>query len=195
MWVFDPIDGTKAFVTGKPSWGTLIALLHNGEPVLGIIDQPVTRERWVGVQGRQSLLNGEPIKSRACTDLSKAYMYATTPLMFAGATEQAHARLRNRVLSPQWGADCYAYGLLAAGFVDIVAEADLKPWDYLAMVPIIEGAGGVITDWNDKKLRWRPDKDGESISAWSGEVLAAGDRRAHAEALKALDFSLSNPNV
>lgn len=193
--MFDPIDGTKAFITGKPSWGTLIALLHKGTPVLGIIDQPVTKERWIGVQGRQSLLNGEPIKARACSDLSQAYMYSTTPLMFAGASESAYVRLRDRVLSPQFGADCYAYALLATGFVDLVAEADLKPWDYMAMVPIVEGAGGVITDWNDRKLVWKTDKDGESITAWSGEVLAAGDRRAHAEALKALDFTLSNPNA
>jgi inositol-phosphate phosphatase / L-galactose 1-phosphate phosphatase / histidinol-phosphatase len=195
MWVLDPIDGTKAFITGKPSWGTLVALLHNGTPILGIIDQPVTRERWIGVAGRQTLLNGEPVKAHACSDLAQAYMYSTTPLMFSGATESAHARLRGRVLSPQYGADCYAYGLLAAGFVDLVAEADLKPWDYLAMVPIVEGAGGVITDWNDKKLRWHAADNGESITAWAGEVLAAGDRRAHAEALKALDFTLNNPNA
>jgi inositol-phosphate phosphatase / L-galactose 1-phosphate phosphatase / histidinol-phosphatase len=195
MWVFDPIDGTKAFITGKPSWGTLIALLHNGTPVLGIIDQPITKERWIGVQGRQSVLNGEPIKARGCADLKEAYMYSTTPLMFSGVSETAYNRLRNEVRSPQYGADCYAYGLLAAGFVDIVAEADMKPWDYLAMVPIVEGAGGVITDWNDRKLSWNPDKDKDSITAWSGEVLAAGDRRAHAEAIKTLDFTLSNPNI
>lgn len=141
LWVFDPIDGTKAFICGKPSWGTLIALLHNGTPVLGIIDQPITKERWIGVQGRQTLLNGEPVKARACSDLSQAYMYSTTPLMFAGAAESAYNRLRDQVWSPQYGADCYAYGLLATGFVDLVVEADLKPWDYLAMVPIIEGAG------------------------------------------------------
>jgi inositol-phosphate phosphatase / L-galactose 1-phosphate phosphatase / histidinol-phosphatase len=195
MWVLDPIDGTKAFITGKPSWGTLIALLHEGTPILGIIDQPITRERWIGVQGRQTMLNGKLVKARPCSNLSKAYMYSTTPLMFSGASEQAYNRLRDQVLSPQYGADCYAYGLLAAGFVDLVVEADMKPWDYLAMVPIVKGAGGVITDWNDRKLSWRVDKGGDSITAWSGEVLAAGDRRAHAEALKALDFSLNNPNV
>ena len=193
--MLDPIDGTKAFVTGKPSWGTLIALLHNGTPILGIIDQPITKERWIGVQGRQTMLNGELVKARACGDLAQAYMYSTTPLMFAGATEAAYKKLQGRVASPQYGADCYAYGLLASGFVDLVAEADLKPWDYMALVPIVEGAGGVITDWNDKKLTWHADGSGESISAWSGEVLAAGDRRLHAEALKALDFSLDNPNA
>jgi inositol-phosphate phosphatase / L-galactose 1-phosphate phosphatase / histidinol-phosphatase len=195
MWVFDPIDGTKAFITGKPSWGTLIALLHNGTPVLGIIDQPITQERWIGVQDRQTMLNGEPVKARACPSLAQAYMYSTTPLMFSGATDSAYTRLRQQVLSPQYGADCYAYGLLAAGFVDLVVEADLKPWDYLAMVPIVEGAGGVITDWNDRKLKWQADENGESITAWAGEVLAAGDRKAHAQALKALDFTLNNPNM
>jgi inositol-phosphate phosphatase / L-galactose 1-phosphate phosphatase / histidinol-phosphatase len=194
MWVFDPIDGTKAFITGKPSWGTLVALLHKGRPVLGIIDQPITKERWIGVHGRQTVMNGEPIHTGNCTDLKDAYMYSTTPLMFTGASKHAYNRLRDSVLSAQYGADCYAYGLLAAGFVDIVAEADMKPWDYMAMVPIIEGAGGIITDWNDNPLRWHADEQTESITAWSGEVLAAGSRVLHAECLKALDFSLSNPN-
>lgn len=194
MWVFDPIDGTKAFITGKPSWGTLIALLHKGKPVLGIIDQPITKERWIGVEGKQTVLNGKPISTRNKTDLDKAYMYTTTPDMFSGATQSAYKRLKKTVLSTSFGADCYGYGLLAAGFVDVVAEADLKPWDYMAMIPIIEGAGGVITDFNDRPLRWNRDKESDSITAWSGEVLAAGNRVLHAECIKTLDFTLSNPN-
>lgn len=194
MWVFDPIDGTKAFITGKPSWGTLIALLHKGKPVLGIIDQPITKERWIGVEGKHTVLNGKSVTTRNRNSVEKAYMYTTTPDMFSGASESAYNRLRKRVLSTSFGADCYGYGLLAAGFVDIVAEADLKPWDYMAMVPIIEGAGGVITDFNDKPLRWNRDKESDSITAWSGEVLAAGSRVLHAECIKTLDFTLSNPN-
>jgi inositol-phosphate phosphatase / L-galactose 1-phosphate phosphatase / histidinol-phosphatase len=194
MWVLDPIDGTKAFITGKPSWGTLIALLHNGRPVLGIIDQPITQERWIGVEGKQSVLNGKPIKTRKCNEVESAYMYTTTPDMFTGASESAYNRLRKAVFSTSFGADCYGYGLLAAGFVDVVAEADLKPWDYMAMVPIITGAGGVITDWNDNPLTWNTDKESDSITAWSGEVLAAGSPVLHAECLKQLDFTLSNPN-
>lgn len=195
MWVFDPIDGTKAFITGKPSWGTLIALLHHGVPILGIIDQPVTKDRWLGIAGRQSLHNGHPISTRQNRDLSKAYMYSTTPAMFTGAAEPAYNRLKDSVNVAMYGADCYAYGLLASGFVDIVAEADLKPYDYMACIPIIKGAGGVITDWNDRELSWTPDVSDGSITAWAGEVLAAGDRVLHAEALKALDFTLSNPNA
>lgn len=194
MWVLDPIDGTKAFITGKPTWGTLIALLHDGKPVMGIIDQPITQERWIGVEGRQTVLNGEPISTRDCSELGSAYMCTTSPLMFTGASKTAYARLRDSVVAVQFGTDCYGYGLLAAGFVDIVAEADMKPWDYMAMVPIIEGAGGVITDWSDNQLRWHKDEESDSITAWSGEVLAAGSRVMHSECLKALDFTLKNPN-
>lgn len=194
MWVLDPIDGTKAFLTGKPTWGTLIALLHDGKPVMGIIDQPITQERWIGVEGKRTVLNGEPISTRDCSELGSAYMCTTSPMMFSGASKTAYARLRDSVVANQFGTDCYGYGLLAAGFVDIVAEADLKPWDYMAMVPIIEGAGGVITDWSDNPLRWHKDEDSESITAWSGEVLAAGSRVMHSECLKALDFTLKNPN-
>ena len=197
LWVFDPIDGTKAFITGKPTWGTLIALLHKGVPLLGIIDNPVLKERWIGVVGRQSVFNGQPITTRACTDLSKAYMYSTTPLMFTGVCEEAYNKLRDSVKIPLYGCDCYAYGLLASGFCDLVVEADLKPYDYMALVPIIKGAGGVITDWNDRELVWVPDggaNDNAGFTAYAGEVLAAGDRACHAQALKALDFTLSNPN-
>jgi len=184
MWVLDPIDGTKAFITGKPTWGTLIALLYKGKPVMGIIDQPITQERWIGVEGKQTVLNGEPITTRDCSELPSAYMCTTSPLMFTGASKTAYARLRDSVVAVQFGTDCYGYGLLAAGFVDIVAEADMKPWDYMAMVPII----------GDNQLRWHKDDDSKSITAWSGEVLAAGSRVMHSECLKALDFTLKNPN-
>ncbi|WIA15857.1 hypothetical protein OEZ85_012611 [Tetradesmus obliquus] len=188
LWVLDPIDGTKSFITGKPLFGTLIALLHNGTPVLGVIDQPVTRERWVGLAGQQSSLNGRPISARACGDISNAYMYSTTPHMFAGATEQAFHRVRDAVRIPMYGCDCYAYGLLAAGHCDLVVEADLKPYDYMALVPIIKGAGGVISDWSGQPLRWQV-QGGDvaaAIKAAPGEVLAAGDAETHAQALQLL---------
>jgi inositol-phosphate phosphatase/L-galactose 1-phosphate phosphatase/histidinol-phosphatase len=176
VWVLDPIDGTKAFITGKPSFGILIALLHFGTPVLGIIDQPVTGERWMGASGRPSTLNGERVLCRPCDDLSKAYLYATTPDMFHGPDIASWERLKKAVKLPRYGADCYAAGLLASGFVDLMVEASLQPYDYLALVPVIEGAGGVITDWEGGKLGLESD----------GRIIAAGDARAHQDALRLL---------
>eukprot|EP00197_Chlamydomonas_leiostraca_P008919 CAMPEP_0202867762 /NCGR_PEP_ID=MMETSP1391-20130828/9609_1 /ASSEMBLY_ACC=CAM_ASM_000867 /TAXON_ID=1034604 /ORGANISM="Chlamydomonas leiostraca, Strain SAG 11-49" /LENGTH=291 /DNA_ID=CAMNT_0049547825 /DNA_START=210 /DNA_END=1085 /DNA_ORIENTATION=+ len=186
MWVLDPIDGTKSFITGKPLFGTLISLVYKGTPILGIIDQPILRERWVGVLGRQSTLNGAPIRTRACADISNAYLYATTPHMFAGATEAAFNRVRDSVKIPMYGCDCYAYGLLAAGHADIVCEADLKPYDYMALIPIIKGAGGTVTDWVGHELQWWPAAGSTQPTAFPGEVLAAGDKRAHAQAVAKL---------
>ncbi len=177
VWVLDPVDGTKAFITGKPSFGTLIALLHRGRPVLGIIDQPILGERWLGVAGRKSTLNGRPIHVRDCPELRLAALYATAPEMFSGADAVAWERLRGRVKLPRYGADCYAYGLLAAGFVDLVVEASLQPYDYLPLVAVIEGAGGLLTDWQGRPLGLGSD----------GRAVAAGDARLHAAALAVLN--------
>lgn len=172
VWVLDPIDGTKAFITGKPSFGTLIALLHRGRPVLGIIDQAVIGERWVGRAGVPTTLNGRPLATRACPEPGLAALYATGPEIFPAADRDGWERLKAEVKLVRYGADCYAYGLLAAGFVDLVVESSLKPYDYLAMVAIIEGAGGIVTDW-----------EGEPLGLGSGpRVLAAGDARLHARA-------------
>jgi len=176
VWVLDPIDGTKAFITGKPSFGILIALLHFGKPVLGIIDQPVTAERWVGASGRPTMLNGERVLCRPCDDLGTAALYATTPDMFHDADIASWERLKRAVKLTRYGADCYAAGLLASGFVDLMVEASLQPYDYLALVPVIEGAGGVITDWQGGQLGLESD----------GRILAAGDARAHDLALRLL---------
>ena len=165
VWVLDPIDGTKAFITGLPIFGTLIALLHRGVPVLGIIDQPISKERWVGVVGQGSTLNGRPIKVRACPGLDKAYMYSTAPQMFDGATAGRHQALAEKTKLFRWGGDCYAYGLLAAGHVDLVVENSLKLYDFAALVPVIKGAGGLITDWRGRDLDMHSD----------GSVIAAGD--------------------
>ncbi|MGH6967886.1 MAG: histidinol-phosphatase, partial [Stellaceae bacterium] len=165
VWVIDPIDGTKAFISGVPLFGTLIALTFKGMPVLGVIDQPILRERWFGVDGRKTTLNGKPIATRACSALGGATLFATSPDMFAGADAQAFARVRGAVKLARYGADCYAYGLLAAGFVDLVIEAGLKPYDYCALVPVIEGAGGEMSDWAGEALSLRSD----------GRVIAAGD--------------------
>jgi histidinol phosphatase-like enzyme (inositol monophosphatase family) len=176
VWVLDPIDGTRAFITGLPIWGTLIALLHRGVPVLGIIDQPILKERWLGVSGQQSTFNGKPIGVRACPRLDSAYMYSTAPIMFPGDTLRKHEALTTAVKLFRWGGDCYAYGLLASGHVDLVVENELKLYDFAALAPVIKGAGGLITDWRGNPLDMRSD----------GSVLAAGDPAVHRAALRIL---------
>ena len=165
-WVLDPIDGTRAFITGRPTFGTLIALLREGTPILGIIDQPVTGERWVGVAGEATRFTG-PFGGRAgtrrCVELGSAELSCTSPEML-GANMPAWRRLADGVARVTWGGDCYAYGLLALGQIDIIAECDLKLWDWAALVPVIEGAGGRVTGW-----------DGATLTAEDGRVLAVGD--------------------
>lgn len=156
VWVLDPIDGTKSFITGKPLFGTLIALLYKGKPIIGIIDQPILRERWIGIEGKTTTLNGRKVSTRTCSKLSQAYLYSTSPHLFSGEAELAFKRLRNKVKVPLYGCDCYAYALLASGFVDLVVESGLKPYDFLSLVPVIEGAGGYLTDWKGNKLHWVP---------------------------------------
>ncbi|HEX7005603.1 MAG TPA: histidinol-phosphatase [Alphaproteobacteria bacterium] len=176
VWVLDPIDGTKSFISGVPMFGVLIALMRAGRPILGIIDQPISRERWLGRAGAATTLNGAPIRVRPCPTLDAASLFATTPDMFRGADAEAFARLARRVRFVRHGADCYAAGLLAAGFIDLMVESSLQPYDYCALVPVIEGAGGVATDWNGRTLGLASD----------GRFAAAGDRRAHEAALKVL---------
>ncbi len=177
VWVLDPIDGTKSFISGVPLFGTLIALTQRGYPILGVIDQPISRERWVGAAGRPSTLNGAAIRCRECTGPAAATLFATTPDMFRGSDAEAFARMSCAVKLTRFGADCYAYGLLAAGFVDLVIEASLKPYDFSAMVPIVEGAGGIATDWRGNRLGLGSD----------GRVVVAGDRRTHQAAIALLD--------
>ena len=176
VWVLDPIDGTQSFVTGKPLFGTLIALLHQGRPAVGVIDMPALGERWVGRQGGPTTFNGNPVEARACGDLAQAWLYATSPHMFEDADFPAFERLRKQARRTVYGAECMAYGLLANGTVDLVCEGTMKLYDYAAMVPIVKGAGGVITDWRGRALGMEGD----------GTVLAAGDRALHAAALEVL---------
>lgn len=176
LWVLDPIDGTRAFITGKPSFGTLIALLHRGRPVLGVIDQPITGERWLGAAGAATTLNGAPARVRACGDIGEAYLYTTAPELFVGDDLEPWRRVHGAVKHPRYGADCYAYGLLALGCVDLVVETTLKPYDYCALIPVVQGAGGIITDWRGGSLGLGSD----------GRVLAAGDARVHAQAMALL---------
>jgi inositol-phosphate phosphatase/L-galactose 1-phosphate phosphatase/histidinol-phosphatase len=176
VWVLDPIDGTKSFISGVPLFGTLIALARQGRPILGVIDQPISRERWVGAAGRPTTLNGAAVSVRPCRDLAAATLFATSPDMFAGEDAEAFARLKAAVKLARFGADCYAYGLLAAGCIDLVAEAQLKPYDFCPMAPIVEGAGGAVTDWRGGALDLAAD----------GHVLAAGDPDLHRAALALL---------
>jgi inositol-phosphate phosphatase/L-galactose 1-phosphate phosphatase/histidinol-phosphatase len=176
VWVLDPIDGTKSFISGVPLFGTLIALTRRGQPILGVIDQPVSRERWVGASARPTTLNGAPIRCRACPTLDGATLFTTTPEMFKGEDADSFARVSAAVKLTRFGADCYAYGLVAAGFVDLVLEAGLQPYDFCAMVAVVEGAGGVATDWRGGSLDLASD----------GRILVAGDRRAHQAGLALL---------
>jgi inositol-phosphate phosphatase/L-galactose 1-phosphate phosphatase/histidinol-phosphatase len=177
VWHLDPIDGTKSFITGRPLFGTLVGLSRGGRPVLGLIDQCILHERWVGYLGQGSSWNGEAIQVRSCRALGEAVLYATSPLMFRAGTERAaFERVQGAVRYPLFGGDCYVYGLLAMGFVDLVVEAGLDRHDFMALVPVIEGAGGVMTDWQGRPL----------TAASAGRIVAAGDRRAHRAALELL---------
>ncbi|MCX8505218.1 MAG: histidinol-phosphatase [Alphaproteobacteria bacterium] len=176
VWVLDPIDGTKSFMTGKPLFGTLIALCYQQQPIIGIIDMPILDERFVAAHGRGTKRNQTPLKTRACPTLSQAALYATTPYMFQDQAAEKFNRLVSRVKYPLFGADCYGYGLVASGFADLVVEAQLKPYDYLACAVVMREAGGVAVDWQ-----------GRDLSLRSGDqVLMAGDQNLLAEALAIL---------
>ena len=177
-WVVDPIDGTRAFITGMPLWGTLVAL-HDGRGVaLGLLDQPILDERYVGTPDGATLRAGgatRPLASRGGRALAAASLCCTTPDMFAAGEERAaFERVAARARLVRYGGDCYAYARLAAGFVDVVVESDLRAWDVQALIPIVVGAGGVISDWSGG-----PAVDG-------GRVVAAGSAALHAEALALL---------
>ena len=176
VWVVDPIDGTKSFITGRPIFGTLIALARAGRPLLGIIDQPVIGERWIGALGHGTRFAGAAARTRACPDLASALLGTTSPDLFPPGRIERFRRVAAAAKHVVYGGDCYTYGQLSSGFVDVVIEAGLKPYDYCALVPVIEEAGGVVTDWNGDPIRVTSD----------GTVLAAGDRRTHAEVLSLL---------
>lgn len=183
VWVVDPIDGTASFITGKPLFGVLIALLHRGVPVLGILEQPILGERWVGCQGTPTALNGRPVQVRRAPSLASSYLYTTSPHLFpAPHAERAFEAVRARVKRVNYGCDCYAFGLLALGFVDVALEFGVKPWDFLALVPIVEGAGGVMSDWKGQPLRLTSLDPAD----WPSHILAAGSPEVHQEALQLL---------
>ncbi|MEQ8369945.1 MAG: inositol monophosphatase family protein [Alphaproteobacteria bacterium] len=164
-WVLDPIDGTKQFISGKPLFGTLIACWRGHTPLLGVIDHPAMGERWLGALGRPTTLNGIPVHVAAGDeDLSRTIIHAGDPAMFSGEAQAAgFARLAGAVSAVVYGGDCYNYGLLASGHVLLCVDARLKPYDFAALVPVVTGAGGCITDWSGDPL----------TLASSGDVVAA----------------------
>lgn len=175
VWVLDPIDGTLSFISGSPTFGSLIALARNGVPIMGIIDQPISGERWFGANGGTTM-NGAAISTRACPDLSNATLFAYGAELMEGEHGPRFRKLYDAVKRKRFGYDCYAYGLLALGYVDAVADCDMKPYDYAALVPIIENAGGKITDWEGNPL---------SLNN-PGFVLAVGDPALHRQAVEIL---------
>jgi myo-inositol-1(or 4)-monophosphatase len=177
VWVLDPIDGTRAFIAGLPTWGTLIGLSRNGQPAFGMMHQPFTGERFFGDGGRSTYQGpgGErQLRTRRCASLKDAIISTTSPKLFAGDELRAYDRVESVAKLARYGCDCYAYCMLAAGHVDLVVESGLKPYDIVALIPIIEGAGGIVTSW-----------DGGS-AAQGGRIVAAGDRRVHAAAIELL---------
>ncbi len=178
VWVLDPIDGTKSFITGKPLFGTLISLTENRQPILGIIDQAINDELWLGAKGMPTLFNGKPAKTRKCAALKDAYMYSTSPDLFdrEDGTYDDFENLRQKTKHTLYGGDCYGYGLVASGHADMVCESGLNAYDFCALIPVVEGAGGLFTDWDGKPLTMDS----------PGDVLALGDPSLLGEALSAL---------
>ncbi len=166
MWVIDPIDGTKSFMIGRPTFGTLIALWDNNKPVLGLIDQPILKERWVG-DCNTTTMNGQAVQTRRCKDFHDARIGSTTPMMFDNLTDygRAYHLFEQNQSRMAWGGDCYMYGLIASGYMDIAFEQNLSPYDFAALIPVIKGAGGHISDWN-----------GDEVTLNStGKIIAVGD--------------------
>lgn len=190
LWILDPIDGTASFINGVPLFGTLIGLWRRdatpsgagqARPWLGCINHPALKERWLGGEGLPTILNGKPVRARPCAALAEATLYLTGPDYFTAEERTAFERLEGTVARRRYGGtDCYHYGMVAAGWTDMACEAQLKLHDYAALVPVLEAAGAVITDWNGAALTL------ESETTVNGRVLTSGDRRIHAAALKAL---------
>lgn len=177
LWVIDPIDGTRAFISGRPLFGTLIALLIDGEAVLGIIDQCIINDRWLGAKGQPSLFNGRPATTRRCSALASARIGTTSPQAFGPADFTAFTRVQHAASDVLYGGDCHNYGLVASGHLDAVVEASLKLHDWAALVPIIEGAGGAITDWSGQPLN--PISDGRVIAAGDPALIPQIAERLH----------------
>ena len=178
VWVLDPIDGTKSFISGFPIWGTLIGLMHRGVPVFGMMHQPFIGERFSGdsnVAHYHGPSGKRGLTVRRCEQLSDAVMFTTSPLLMNDDDRSAFERVQNDVRLSRYGGDCYSYCMLAAGHLDLIIETELKPYDIAALIPIVTGAGGIVTTWEGK-----PAQQG-------GRIVAAGDARVHQAALALLN--------
>ena len=177
VWVLDPIDGTKSFIAGMPAWGTLIGLMRSGEPVYGMMHQPFIGEKFTG-DGNAARYRGpvgeRMLAVRACPGLDAAVLFTTSPLLMNPEDRQAFGNVEQAVRLSRYGGDCYAYCMVAAGQIDLVIETGIKPHDIAALIPIITGAGGIITTWEG------------AAAGKGGRIIAAGDRRVHAAAMKLL---------
>jgi histidinol phosphatase-like enzyme (inositol monophosphatase family) len=177
VWVLDPIDGTRAFISGLPSWGTLIGLTHHGKPVHGMMHQPFTGERFSGDGASARWRRGDEeqvLRTRACTGLAQATLMTTDPALLKGDDRTRYDAVERDVRLARYGCDCYAYAMLAMGQVDLVIEAGLKPYDIVALIPIIEGAGGIVTNWSG------------GSAAGGGQIAASGNAALHELVLKRL---------
>jgi len=177
VWVLDPIDGTKSFIAGMPAWGTLIALTRNGAPVYGMMNQPFIGERFSGDGGAahyRGPAGARELRVSPCERLAEAVLYTTSPLLMNEADRATFGKVEAAVRLSRYGGDCYAYCMLAAGHIDLVIETELKPYDVIPLIPIIAGAGGIVTTWENGK----PEA--------GGRIVAAGDKRIHAAALELL---------
>jgi len=182
VWVLDPIDGTTRFITGNPLFGSLVALLRAGRPILGIIDLPMLGESWIGAAGQATRFHdrsgAREARVRSCARLDQAVLTASSPHMFGDQESPAFERVRKAAKMVLYGGDCFNYGALASGFTDLAVEADMGVYDFLPLVPVVTGAGGIITDWAGRPLGLETD----------GRVIAAGDQRVHKAALALLDY-------
>jgi len=180
VWVIDPIDGTRAFISGLPVWGTLVGLYHKGKAVMGMMDQPFTGERFIATPGNASLKrNGEisPLSTRKGVSLDQAIMMTTSPSIFSEELEPSYKRVESRVQLARYGCDCYAYAMVASGHIDLVVESDLKPYDVGGLIPLVEQAGGVMTNWSGG----RPEM--------GGTIVASGSPALHEAVLELLNRS------
>ena len=175
-WVLDPIDGTRSFITGTPTFGTLISLLEDGVPVFGVIDMPAMDERWVGSREEGTFLDGVACAVSHCEQIAGCRLVSTSPDMFSPDQISGFKRLLGQTSFYRYGGDCYNYALLASGYVDLVVESDLQPYDYCALVPVVEGAGGVITDWQGQPLNMQS----------KGDVVASSSQALHQQAIQVL---------
>ena len=177
LWVIDPIDGTKSFICGNPSFGALISLLKNGRPVLGIIEIPAMGERWLGIDGQGTFFNDHHVQTKATQKLADGICCATGPDFFTQDELPIYNQVSQHGPFRLFGGDCYNYGLLASGHVDVVMEAGLKPFDFMALIPVIKNAGGIVTDWRANQMTLES----------SGQILACANLHLHQQCLEQIN--------